>query len=182
MSRRLALGALSLALLLGSLAACTDVPRIPPPEPAATSTPLFATDQEALEAATAAYEEYLAAVDVLLQDPAGDLNALTAVASGGALLAAEESIQSFIQQGLRTTGPRELTNVVLQRADSDGETVEVGIYVCENVTTVDLLNSDDQSLVEADRPNLTAFEVVLLFASDGSRVDRRDVWVGGGVC
>jgi hypothetical protein len=72
MHRRPLLVALSLTLLAASLGACTWPASIPPPPPPATEAPLFATDEEALEAATAAYAEFLAVSGQILREGGSD--------------------------------------------------------------------------------------------------------------
>jgi hypothetical protein len=182
MHRRLLLVALSLTLLTASLAACAGSTRIPSPPPPAAEAPLFATDEEAFEAATVAYEKYLAVLDQWLQGLDGPIEELSNYSTGDALAEAEESVRIFIEEGLRITGPRALSNVVLQRFEAEKGGAEVALYVCEDVTRVDLLGPDGLSQVELDRPSTTPFQVVVIFNSEGARVQQREIWGGEGVC
>lgn len=182
MSRRLALAVLPLVLLVAPLAACTESARIPPPEPSATVEPLFASDEEALAAATEAYEEYLAVLDVALQQPANVDASFTEVAVGPALDEAVESMSTFVDQGLRIVGMREVTAAQFQQSIVSDDQVALQIYVCESVANVDILNSDGVSLVQPERPDLTAFEVTLVADEQQILVEQRIVWEGGGVC
>jgi len=72
MPRRLTLAVAPLLLAL-ALAGCTESTRLPPPEPPAAGEPLFASDEEALAAATAAYEEYLEVSNAVFREPPRNL-------------------------------------------------------------------------------------------------------------
>ena len=172
---------LAIALVV-SLTACVETTRLPAAEPSPTVAPLFASDEEALAAATEAYEEYLVVVDGALQQSADGGTTLTDVASGPALRDAEETLASFLADGLRSTGQRVLTHSILQKVDSLPDGTEVRIYVCENAEAVDVLDREGTSVVSPDRPNYTPFEVTVVFNSDLAAVHERLVWGGGGVC
>lgn len=176
MSRRLALVALPLTLLVASLAACTETARIPPAEPPSATQPLFASDEEALEAATAAYEEYLAALDGLLRAPRDVVDEFDSIASGEALDSAIDSVQQFIDDGLRITGPRRLGGVELQQVIAGSDSTEVVAYFCEDVSGVLLLDRDGNSLTTEDRPEYATFEVAVTFDSGAALVVDRSFW------
>lgn len=182
MTRRLALAVVPLVLLVAPLAACAESARIPPPEPSATVEPLFASDEEALAAATEAYEEYLAVLDTALQQPAIRDAPFAEIAVGPALDEAVESMETFVEQGLRIVGRREVTNTQFQQSVASEDRVAIQIYVCESVANLDILNADGVSLVQPERPDLTAFEVTLLADERVILVEERIVWEGGGVC
>jgi hypothetical protein len=182
MHRRPLLVALSLTLLAASLGACAESASIPSPPPPAAEVPLFATDEEALEAATVAYTEFLAVLDQLLQGLDNPIGELSDHSTGEALAEAEESVRIFFEEGLRITGPRVLSNVALQRVEAEKAGAEVALYACEDVTGVDLLGPDGLSQVELNRPSVTPFQVVVTFTTEGARVHQREIWGGEGVC
>lgn len=181
MPRPLALALVPLLLLAAALTGCTQPTRLPPPEPSASGEPLFASDEEALAAATAAYEEYLAVVDGALSDPTQS-TPLDEVALGDVLNEANQSIDTFSEQGLRFVGKRQVVDTLLQQYASSDSATEVRLYVCESVADVDVLDANDQSVVEPTRPDLTAFQVAILIDSDGQRVFERTVWTDGQFC
>ena len=186
MSRRLALGALSLALLLGSLAACTDVPRIPPPEPAATSTPLFATDEEALEAATASYEEYLAASGEVTSSADLDIAKLRNLVTEDYLAQEEVALQEFSNRALRTSGESALQSAFLQqRFEDNSGFATVVIYACVDVSSVKVLDNSGLDVTPADRPGISALEVEFTSSTEGSPrllVSRSQAWAESSIC
>lgn len=181
MLRRPALVGLAIALVV-PLAACSETTRLPDAEPSSEVAPLFASDEEALAAATAAYEEYLAALDTALQmGEVGD-RSFSDVAEGAALLDAEETLSDFVERGVRITGQRVLTASSLQQYSATSDRAEVQLYVCESVAGVDVIEAGGGSIVEPDRPDLTAFEALVVIDTERSVVHDRLVWPGGGVC
>ncbi|MBA4246929.1 MAG: hypothetical protein C0444_01350 [Microbacterium sp.] len=182
MPRRHALAVVPLIVLVAALVGCSGETRIPPPEPSSAVEPLFSSDEEALEAATAAYEEYLAVVDALLQDPTADDSSLMTVALSNALIEASDSIATFVDRGLRFVGQRELVKVELKEVDVFHSNTQIHLYVCESVAGVDVLGPDGASVVEPTRPELTAFEVQVMASEEALRVVERVVWVDQQYC
>ena len=174
--------ALVAPLLVLAMVGCTPTTALPPASPPSEEAPLFASDEEALAAATEAYEEFLAALDAKLQDPPSDDVDLSTFASSQALEEANIGVDRFIEQGLRISGPRSVISAELQMVSSYPKYVEVVIYACESIAGVDLFDAEGKSLVEEDRPNLSAWESSVVFSGDSTLVDSRTQWVGGGVC
>lgn len=171
-----------LVLLTATLAGCAEPTRLPPPEPSAAA-PLFASDEEALAAATAAYEEYLAVVDAAFKDPtSSDRDALGEVAVGEALIELGDSLQTFADRGLRFEGGRSLVDVLLQQGYPDGDAYNVRMYVCESVQGLDVVDAAGNSVVEPTRPQFTAFEVLLVLRADAEVVSERALWVDQQFC
>ena len=182
MSRRHALAVVPLAVLVAALVGCTEPARIPPPEPSSATPPLFATDEEALEAATQAYEEYLAVVDRVLQNPSGDSSALSKVAESAALEEVKDSVATFAERGLRVEGVRELVEVEFQQMFEFDSSSRVRFYVCESVAGFDVIGPEGASVVEESRPDLTAFEVEVMAQGENVLVVERAVWADQQFC
>jgi hypothetical protein len=155
------------------------------PTPQPSSTPVFANDEEALEAAEAAYAEYLAVVDTVLGDGGRGQDRLSSVSFGAALSSAEADAQEFVSLGLRSIGSTRIASMDLQQYAGDKEHgAEVTVYVCEDVSEVDLVDSAGESIVEPDRKTLTPFEVRLENPESNAKmlVSDRDLWEGDGIC
>lgn len=175
------------ALTLGaSLAACADTTRIPPaPTDTGAAEPLFASDEEALAAAVAAYEEFLAVSDEMLAAPGANEADPESVAGGDALVAIQEAEAEFQAEGIRVVGAREIANFVIQELPRPGNNSFGVFYVCEDVAGTDLVDAGGNSLIDGEREStLTAWEVVLEIGEDGNfaRVIERDFWQGAGIC
>ncbi|MBX9718355.1 MAG: hypothetical protein K2X36_05875 [Microbacteriaceae bacterium] len=176
MTRRLTLAVLPLALLVASLAACAESARIPPPENSSAVEPLFASDEEALAAATEAYEEYLAVLDSVLQAPRPLSSEFDGIAAGQALEDATSNVQQFLEEGLSITGPRSIGSVELQQLIASDREVEVIAYFCEDVNGVLLLDSTGASLTTEDRPDHAVFQVTVTMSTSTSIVVEREFW------
>ena len=170
------------AALLLALTGCSDTTEIPPADPKPSATPLFATEEEALEAATAVYEEYLAVLDSALADPSFNYEVLDGLAREQAYDAAVSDITSFRQDGLKISGPRTLSSTELQILTSDSQTTEIAMYACEDVSSVTLLNSTGESLSTENRPNRSVFEVVVTGSPADLVVTSRLIWEGQPTC
>lgn len=184
MIRRLSLVALSLAVVAGALSACTESTRIPPAEPSAAVEPLFATDEEALEAATQAYEEFLRVSGEILQDGGADPERLRPLVSEEVFESEAEGFATFSSNGYRAIGTSTLTNVVLQQhhAIAPGA-AEIQIYTCVYVGDVDVVDQSGKSVVSDDRETSLAYEAILTSDPAGRLiVTKESVWSGGDVC
>lgn len=175
MLRRSSRAGLAIALVV-SLAACVETTRLPAAEPSPSVAPLFASDEEALAAATEAYEAFLAALDVLLQAPRPVDDELDRVADGQALDSARESVLEFHTDGLRLSSPRVLARSELQQVIADVSKTTVVGYFCEDITGVQLLDSEGNSLTDDDRPGYTVFEATVVFGQGHGLVSERLFW------
>ncbi|WP_439565423.1 hypothetical protein [Microcella sp.] len=184
MSRRLALVALPLLLVVGSLAACTESTRIPPAEPPAATEPLFASDEEALAAATAAYEEFLLVSGEILQDGGQQPERLKPLVSDEVYESESQGFNVFRENSYRATGSSRLEAVVLQQhIPGEPGNAEVQIYTCVFVGDVDVVDLSGVSVVDPQRQDFIEYEALFSSNDDGFlRLESETVWGGGGVC
>jgi hypothetical protein len=174
-------------VLFAALAAtgCTPGPA-KPQTPAPSSTPLFASDEEALAAAKEAYAAYLAVVDGVLQDGGRDTTALSDVAVGDALDQALADAREFQAMGYRTVGSTQIGQVRLQsnnmKVGTDG--VVIRAYVCEDVSQVGLFDNEGRSVVSPERPTVTPFQAAFVSSQDSADVivSERTVWEDLSAC
>jgi hypothetical protein len=180
--RRLGAAAAVVAAVL-CLGACAPEDPGPKPSPDPTSTPLFASDEEALAAAEEAYGRYLLAVDEVLQSGGNRTEILRTVSSSSALENAEKDAADFSASGLHTAGNTTINSIRLQSDDSGASGI-VYVYVCEDVAGVDLLDSSGLSVVNPERSTLTSFDVAMAYSPVESNliVDERSLWTGESVC
>ena len=174
--------ALVAPLLVLAMVGCTPTTALPPASPPSEEAPLFASDEEALAAATEAYEEFLAALDAKLQDPPSPDVSLDDFAEKQALDEAMQSVEQFEVEGLRITAPRTVTTVRLQMLIHAEDATELVFYACESVAGVDLLDEAGKSLVTPERPDLSAWESSVVFRPGEALVNSRTQWTGGDVC
>jgi Na+-transporting methylmalonyl-CoA/oxaloacetate decarboxylase gamma subunit len=182
------LGILALAVALsGCTAAPEPAPPTAAPSPTATVAPVFANSEEALTAATAAYAAYEDMATLVFSEGGSQPERLQEVTAGRY---EENILQAFTKahaDGLRSTGRTTFDGVRMQRVDekAPGGVGVVVVYLCSDVSQLDILDASGVSQVPADRESRTALEVgfdwepgLLGVLAVGSRT----VWNGGGVC
>ncbi|MER3389136.1 MAG: hypothetical protein RJQ01_03805 [Microcella sp.] len=175
--------ALVTSLLVLAVVGCTPTTVLPPAGAPSEEAPLFASDEEALAAATEAYEEFLAALDAVLADPSGSQSTLERLASGDALLEAQDSIESFRERRWRLLGSRQVLNSTLQQVNHLSGIAEVSIYVCETTEGTDVIDEGGESQVADEREELTSFELILRFEEPETGVlHTRSLWPSEEIC
>jgi hypothetical protein len=185
MHRRPILVALSLTLLAASLGACAESASIPSPPPPAAEAPLFATDEEALEAATVAYAEYLIASGAVTSEPAASPANVTPLVTAEYLEDFSRSLSSVREAGLTTEGSTTLVSAQLQQHFEDLTGTTVVIYVCLDVSGVRAFDEAGLDQTPADRALLVGLEVGLFSPSElrgELLVASSQAWEAGSLC
>ena len=181
---RVSLIALAAAFLLTG---CVPTDPIVTPNPEPSSTPIFATEEEALAAATAAYAAYVKVSDRILMDGGADPDRIMQVA--GPVVAKEEKdgYGKFVERHYRSIGATTFDSMKLQSFSpySAGGKGVVSVYLCVDASKVDVLDENNVSVVSPDRPDRTGFEVG--FDATSSRpftlvVASKEVWTGSEFC
>ncbi|MHA6695759.1 hypothetical protein [Homoserinimonas sp. A520] len=157
----------------------------PPPEP--TTEPIFASDEEALAAATDAYAAYLAMSDLIAQEGGANPERIQSVAVRDALADAVEGYAVFQENGYRSSGNSQIRSVEFQYySQAQSEITDIAaVYACLDVTNVDVVDSSGVSVVESSRPDVQLFEVtfdVLTLEPPELIVASRDPWSGDNSC
>lgn len=166
MRSALPLAALSIAVAM-LLSGCIpqDPEVVPPPEP--STEPVFASDEEALAAATDAYKAYLAMSDLIAQEGGANPERLAPFVTSEWLAKEVEAAQSIAEKGRHLEGGTAFDTVTLQQVEQlpDGLVVVV-LYACIDLTNVRLLETDG-SLVNSS-PDITRwpFEISLEGGAD----------------
>ena len=162
------------------LAGC--VPREPviTPEPDPASTPVFASDEEALAAATEAYARYQQILDSALGTHDG--TKIESVAIDPALANALELVATYDERGWRQVGQSSIGSTRLASSELDQSRVQ--IYLCHDLEGVGVLDADGESVVSADRPSQTPSIAMLAWSSELEqfRVEEDEVWTGVNFC
>ena len=171
------------ALALGG---CVPSEPDPTSSPEPTATPVFASEEEALAAATDAYAAYLKASDTILSEGGINPERIDEVAVGEAADSAREASYAFSNKGFRSTGETTFGNLRVQRYSprASGSDEILSAYLCEDVSDVDVLDAVGISVVSIDRPPKQAYEVAFQRADDSMRLvlSRATTWEGTGVC
>ncbi len=164
--------ALVAPLLVLAMVGCAPTTVIPPAGPPSEEAPLFASDEEALAAATEAYEEFLAVSSQILQDGGREPERLVPLVSDAVYETELEGFTEFRANGWKATGESELLETVLQQHLSGGfSATQVVIYACVSLAGTDVVTANSgESVVSSDRPEVLAFEVAFEGQPQGSIV------------
>jgi hypothetical protein len=177
------LAGIGVALLLVGSAGCIGPEPAEPLKRGRGGAPVFASDEEALAAAEAAYAAYLAVSDAIFNEGGTQAERLAAVATGDFLEASIAGFQKVQAKGWRSTGRSAVHSIELQQFDGSGRDRMVIVYLCDDVSAVDVLDSDGLSVVSPDRHDRTLFEVSFDLDRAVGRllISSREVW-GDGKC
>ena len=179
---RLSGAALAVALMLTGCVP-TTTPAGPTTKPSAT--PVFANEAEALAAATKAYAAYVKVSDEILADGGRDPERIKKVATGAQIAADLSGFKSAREQKVHSVGSTTFESVVLRQYDSaQGRHDLVSVYLCEDVSSVDVFDAAGTSIVTAERPSRVKYQVT--FDRSGERsldilVASKSAW-GDGEC
>ena len=184
MSRCRALAVIPLVALVAALTACTESARIPPPEPSSATQPLFATDEEALDAATAAYEEFLGLSGEILRDGGSDAERIASLVSEEVYRLEAEGFALLADNGWKAVGESELLGIELQQHLSGPPGVaEVIAYVCVSVANIDIFDGSGAPQSLSGRETEVSFEIVYASKPDGGLIiDRKTIWPESVAC
>lgn len=184
MPRRHALAVVPLIVLVAALVGCSGETRIPPPEPSSAVEPLFASDEDALEAATAAYEEFLLVSGEILRDGGRNPERLVPLVSDEVYASEAEGFALLADNDWRAIGESVLIGTELQQYTSGPPGfAEVIAYVCVSVEGNDIVDSEGVSQVSADRAPEVSFEIVFASMPSGSLlIERKTTWAETAAC
>lgn len=176
--------ALVAPLLVLAMVGCTPTTVLPPAGPPSEEAPLFASDEEALAAATEAYEEFLAVSSQILQDGGREPERLMPLVSDEVYETELEGFDEVHTMDLTVSGSSIATGTQLQQHVSGAAGLaEVIIYVCVDVTATSVSDVSGRSLVDADRPSQLAFEAGFVSDQDGNLIlNSKNVWETESVC
>ena len=157
-----------------------------PPTPSPSSTPVFASDEEALAAATKAYAAYLKVSDEIAQDGGKNPERLAPYVTENQLASEDQAFAKFLESGKRQSGYTKVRSVKIQEfgMNHSGRVV-VGAYVCADITDLRLIDIATGASANEGHESFVAVEVSLEGdGPDSARllVARSVPWPGTGVC
>lgn len=175
-----------LCLVIAALAltGCVPEPVAPTPAPTASATdaPIFASEEEALAAAEAAYAEYEALAAVIGADGGNDPRRIEDVATGELAEIDIEGFEALIEAGYYTSGSSVARDFNLQSYDAGSEKGVVSAYVCSDVSGITFHNSAGEVLDTNGRPTELPLLLSFDWVDESLKVASRDTWDGDGVC
>ncbi|MGW4929763.1 hypothetical protein ACWEOH_11450 [Agromyces sp. NPDC004153] len=168
------------------LAGCVGGPTpTPTPTTAKTPTPIFASDEEALAAAEAAYAKYNAASAVVTADGGTNPQRVDETVTSEYAETLHEEFAALADAGLRMTGETTFYEAALAENAVDGEGARVTIYLCRDVSAVRVVASDGSDVTPADRDASAPTQVFFVSTAENPTVllvDGVDRWTGEDFC
>lgn len=176
MLRRVVAG--SLACLLGAVALAGCAPT-DPPVATPTSTSIFASEEEALAAATDVYQQYNAAFDEALAKGGADMSGLRGLVTE-AHLAELEKPGTIDTNGWHTEGTSSFeVKSVDSYSPGEAETA-IAVNVCRNLSAVQVVDSNGADVTPADWPDFVPLVVTFVSSDSESTslvVSKVDSWL-----
>ena len=178
------LAALTLAAALLLSGCVPQVPAVVPP-PEQTTEPVFASDEEALAAATDAYTAYLAMSDLIAQEGGANPERIAPFVTEEALSDQVGQFLPYTQRSLHTVGVTKFDRVTLQQSvEATPGVIEVATYVCLDVSDVRIIDKSGTDVTPIERANRLPLEVGFEDQSGTGilLMSRSETWSGSDFC
>lgn len=179
LARRILALATAATLVLG-LAACASEPERPHRTSSPVHTPRFASDEEALAAATDAYAAYNKVSDDVSSEGGGSSKKLKMIVTPEQLARETASFDKLAASGKRSIGVSSFDTVSLVKYDSEAEEVEV--YVCLDISATRLVDASNTDVTPVDRQDRLPLNVQFVLRNGTLLLSASDVWSGDDFC
>ncbi|MCX7521974.1 hypothetical protein OSC27_06735 [Microbacterium sp. STN6] len=172
------------AFLLSGCASAPSPVKTHSSKPAAT--PVFATNDEALAAATKAYAEYQSIGQKIAQNGGEGATQIVSVVTPTKAKAELQEFKELRERGYRQVGESRYTKIQLQEDQITDVGGALSIYVCVDSSATDFVDAAGTSVLPSDRSPLAT--VVAQFKSASAEhpkqlvVSRIEPWSGKSIC
>jgi hypothetical protein len=168
------------------LVGCTGTPA-PSPTPAPSTSaaaPIFASDEEALAAAEEAYQMFEAVSHQIATDGGEGPQRVESIATSRFLPHLLDEFDQYREHGLRIEGESSVDSIRLAEHTEGPDGAHVSIYLCQDVSSVRVLDAAGTDVTPTDRPNRTPLIAFLIAASPENQllVDNVELWSGDDFC
>ncbi|KFF59747.1 hypothetical protein JF66_09195 [Cryobacterium sp. MLB-32] len=184
--QRTLFGTLALTSLCLVGCAPAPAPEWTPPPPTSPTAPVFASNDEALAAATAAYGAFLSAGGKILEEGGADPGRIAAYVTADYLPSVTAEIKGFTDRGHKNLGvPTFDTASVVRYQDLHPNQASVDIYACYDVSALRVLDNGGIDVTPTNRLDRVPFQVQLVSSPNSPNVllvNKEDVWPGRNFC
>jgi hypothetical protein len=151
---------------------------VPPVEQ--QSEPVFASDEEALAAATDAYKAYLEMSDLIAQEGGKNPERIAPFVTEEWLEQELLGFRELHEAQRHQEGSGAPTTEELQMLSSD----EIGVYYCMDLSHIRVLDVENRDVTPTTRPSSLTLEVrfQIVDLTGSLRVDGIQPWPGAGIC
>ena len=180
---RASAAAFAVALLLVGCVP-TNTPASPAPKPSAT--PVFATEAEALAAATEAYAAYSKASNQVTADGGKHPDRISRFVSPDQLKRELKGFLFYKENSVSSRGTSKFDSVRIESfAGQSRGNFELSVYLCSDVSTIRLFDSTGADVTPHELPNRSAMEVGFELGDRSHEeliVSRSESWTGNDYC
>jgi hypothetical protein len=178
-----ALAATGLALVLvGCAGAAAPTPT---PSSGETPAPIFVSDEQALEAATVAYEAYRAKSAEIASDGGVNGERIQPFVSETFLATVLDEYSALQSEGLRLVGTTSIDTISLASSSAHDRIATVSIYLCRDVSQARAVNSAGKDVTPVNRDDRVPLQAFLVSGMDDPAdlvVDGVEQWTGSDFC
>ena len=184
MLRRSAAGTLTCLLGAMALAACTPAD---PPASTPTPTAIFASEDEALAAATDVFAGYLAAYDSAMAKGGKDLSGVRDYV-GEDYFATLSEPGTIVQNNWHTNGVSTFEVVEVAKFSSTDTLTAIDLNICRDVSAIKVIDSNERNVTPADRVSIVPLTVSFTSPSAEASsvkpliVSKVESWTASGAC
>lgn len=179
-----ATAALSAILLV--LTACVPAPDVVVPVEPTGAQPVFASDEEALAAAVAAFEEYQSVAYGLYLAGSPDFETLQGLVTDEWFQQEVRSAEEFESDGLTIDGGATTIESRLQQWwEEPAGVAHVVVYICEDISATRIIDARGKDVTPVDRDDTVPIEVVLVSSSldlNSLLISEVRPWAASGFC
>jgi len=154
--------------------------------PAPTSSPVpneaFATDLQALNAAKTTFSQYQRISDAILADGGKKPERLQAYATSQQYADELTGYEEIAANNYHSVGRSSFDSASLQGVDESGVEPRITVYLCIDVSGLDVLDNDGQSVVSSGRVERSPVEVVFTQRNGKLVVSDKSEWTGDDFC
>jgi hypothetical protein len=170
------------AALMVLTVGCTP-PAVTSPPLTPSGDPIFESDESAFEASSAVYRDYLAMVDLILSEGGSGPERIDQVSAPPFSDQIKADFLDYKSKSLRTSGVTTTKSLTFQSQSESQGGVTVTLYACDDVSGVDVIDANDQSIVSPHRDPTTPYEVTIGgLDENGLRVTGKSFWTGADFC
>ncbi len=159
-------------------------PIIPTPVP--STTPIFASDEEALAAAEEAYRAFQVVSDQILADGGKEPERLEDLVTTEVYATEVATYEEWASRGWHEIGHTQIISVSLESYSptANGGKGAVVVYACTDLSNTDVLDSSGKSVVNPDRVTAIPFQTSFDFDESSGRLllSEKVVWTGANFC
>jgi hypothetical protein len=169
-----------------ALSGCVGAPTPTPTATASSSAePIFASDEEALAAATEAYERYRSVSATVTAEGGVDAERIDPTVTSDYAMTLHEEFAALAEAGLTIVGATRVHGATLAESAYDEQGATVSIYFCRDVGSVRVLGADGSDVTPADRDDTLPTQAYFVSASHDPAVllvDGVELWSGEDFC